>query len=145
MPKDEDYIIARCDKVLGQRAIRHKRFDFLVGHKSLKSGRRSRLPVDAFYPSLKLVIEYRERQHIETVLFWDNRKTCCGCTRGKQRKAYDEIRRRKLPKNGLNLIELDFRMFPHNSSKRLLRNLTDDEAILRTKLKKFIGASRVAR
>src|SRR5262245_47685240 len=85
MPKDEDYIIALCDKVLGQKAERHKRFPYLIGHKSLKSGRRSRLPVDAFYPKLKLVIEYHERQHIEPVPWWDNKKMCCGCTRGKQR------------------------------------------------------------
>lgn len=139
MPKDEDYIIALCDKVLGQTAKRHKRFPFLVGHKSRNSGRRSKLPVDAFYPSLKLVIEYHERQHIEPVPWWDNKEMPCGCTRGKQRKAYDKIRRRILPKNGLNLIELDFRMFPYNSSKRLLRNQSDDEAIIRTKLKTYIA------
>jgi hypothetical protein len=138
MPKDEDYIISRCDKVLGQKAKRRKRFPFLVGHKSLETGRRSRLPVDAFYPNLKLVIEYHERQHSESVPWWDNKIMPCGCTRGKQRKAYDQIRRRILPKYGLSLIELDFRLFPLKSSKRLLRNHSIDEAIIRNKLKKYI-------
>jgi hypothetical protein len=60
---DESYIIDLCDEVLMENAIRQYRFDFLRGDTGVK------LPVDAWYPKLKLVIEYRERQNTEAVVF----------------------------------------------------------------------------
>ncbi|WP_309751901.1 hypothetical protein [Novosphingobium sp.] len=44
------------------------------------------LPVDAWYPELALVIEYRERQHSEAVKFFDQRETVSGVGRGEQRR-----------------------------------------------------------
>ena len=58
---DEYYVIDLCDEVLGRKAERQKRFDFLKGDKG------HTLPVDAFYKDLNLVIEYYERQHTEEV------------------------------------------------------------------------------
>jgi len=52
---DESYVIDLCDEVLKLKAHRQHRFDFLKGD----SG--TRLPVDAYYPSLNLVIEFKER------------------------------------------------------------------------------------
>ena len=48
---DEEYVIDLCDEVLGEAARRQYRFDFLRGDAN------TRLPVDAYYPSRKLVIE----------------------------------------------------------------------------------------
>jgi hypothetical protein len=139
MPKNQDYIISLCDKVLGQESIKNKEcLPFLLGHKSLKTGRRPKLRPDAFYPNLKLVIEYNESQHSESVPWWDNQIRACGCTRREQRKAYDQIRRRELRKHGLDLKVLDYSLFAHNSKKRLLRNQSTDEAIIRNELKKYI-------
>ena len=45
-----------CDKVLNEKSIKQHRFDFLRGDSGVK------LPVDAYYPNLNLVIEYREKQ-----------------------------------------------------------------------------------
>ena len=63
--RDEEYILSLCDALLGRKPLRQHRFSFLLGD----SGRR--LPVDAFYSDLKLVIEYRERQHTEAVALFD--------------------------------------------------------------------------
>lgn len=38
-------------------------------------GKRTRLPVDAYYETLNLVVEYRERQHTESVPIMDRRST----------------------------------------------------------------------
>lgn len=46
----------RADEVLGEQAIRQHRFPFPMGDPGGR-GRRSLLPVDAFYPTRKLVIE----------------------------------------------------------------------------------------
>ena len=47
---DESYVIDLCDEVLKQKAFRQHRFDFLKGDSGTK------LPVDAYYSSLNLVI-----------------------------------------------------------------------------------------
>ncbi len=130
---DEAYILDICDEVLGLKGLRQYRFDFLRGDSGTK------LPVDIYYPTLKLVIEYREKQHTEAVAFFDKRVTSSGISRGEQRKKYDELRRTEIPKNELELIEFDYSEFGHRKGKRLLRNKEEDEKIIREKLKKDIN------
>lgn len=127
---DEAYVLDICDEVLGLKGLRQHRFDFLRGDSGTK------LPVDVYYPTLKLVIEYREKQHTEAVAFFDKRVTSSGISRGEQRRKYDELRRTEIPKNGLELIEFDYSEFGHTKGKRLLRNREEDEKIIREKLKK---------
>jgi hypothetical protein len=133
---DETYILELCDVVLQQQAKRQHRFDFLQGD----TGRR--LPVDAYYPNLKLVVEYRERQHTEAVPFWDRKATPSGITRGEQRRRYDQRRRDVLPMHGLSLIELNCTDFPNARNKRLLRKRDKDEELLREKLAAWLSPSR---
>ena len=140
MAKDESYIIDLCDSVLRSRASRQHGFTFLVGDCG-KDGRCRRLPVDAYYQEFRLVIEYRERQHSEPVLIMDKRKTISGCSRGEQRKRYDQRRRDVLPLNGITLIEFDYAMFSHDSRKRLVRCHTEDEQIIVSKLRRFLERS----
>ena len=47
---DETYIVDLCDVLLGQRASRQHRFQFLTGDSGVP------LPVDAYYPSLRLIM-----------------------------------------------------------------------------------------
>lgn len=138
--RDEHYIIRLCDAVLGLLASRQHKFDFLRGD-PFEKGRR--LPVDAFYPTLRLAIEYRERQHSEPVSIMDWRWTVSGCTRREQRFLYDERRRTTLPDNGIQLVELDYSQFPHKSNKRLLRrDPVADAQIIRQALARFNPVSR---
>lgn len=127
---DESYVIDLCDEVLKQKALRQHRFDFLKGD----SG--TRLPVDAYYPSLNLVVEFKERQHTEDVNFFDKRQTVSGMGRGEQRKLYDQRRRDELPKHGIKLIELDYSEFEHSRGKKLVRNREEDLKVIGKKLKK---------
>jgi hypothetical protein len=127
---DESYVIDLCDEVLKQKALRQHRFDFLKGD----SG--TRLPVDAYYPSLNLVVEFKERQHSEDVKLFDKRQTVSGIGRGEQRKLYDQRRREVLPQNGIQLIELDYSDFEHTRGKKLVRNRQEDLKVIGKKLKK---------
>jgi hypothetical protein len=131
--RDEAYVIDLCDAVLGQNALRQHRFPFLVGDPDA-NGRRAPLPVDAFYPALKLVVEYHERQHTERVGFFDNKATVSGVGRGEQRRRYDDYRRTLLPKHGYELVCLDYSHFAHDAAKRLRRGPTDRAVIERTLL-----------
>ena len=122
---DESYVIDICDEILQHKASRQHHFDFLRGDTGIK------LPVDAYYESLNLVIEYREKQHTEEVKFFDHKMTSSGVTRDVQRRIYDERRRVKLPENGIKLIEIDYLHLEHSGSKRLIRNREKDFEIIK--------------
>lgn len=127
---DEAYVLDLCDEILGQKASRQHKFDFLKGD----SGRR--LPVDAYYGELKLAIEYRERQHSEAVSHFDkpDKMTVSGVHRGEQRKIYDQRRRELLPQNGIRLNEIDYTLFRYHGRKRIVRERKIDLETIRTLL-----------
>lgn len=127
---DEFYVIDLCDEVLGLKASRQHTFDFLRGDGT--PGKR--LPVDAYYPELNLVVEYRERQHTESVAFFDRRTTVSGVSRGEQRRIYDQRRRDILPKHGIRLVEISYADLKHDSRKRLVRDRRNDLAVIRRML-----------
>jgi hypothetical protein len=133
---DEAYIISLCDLVLGLPAERQAKFDFLRGDAQPgKSG--ATLPVDAYYPSLNLVIEYRERQHTESIPIMDRRMTVSGVPRGEQRALYDQRHRDLLPVHGLTLVEVSFDQFACKPGKRLLRQREADLAVIRALLARW--------
>ena len=135
-PKDETYIVDLCDEVLGRKASRGHRFDFLLGDPG-KTGTRTRLPVDAYYREIALVIEYHERQHTDEVKFFDRRIVAGGITRGQQRSLYDRRRQEILPRHQIELIVLCYNEFPHAAGKRLLRT-TSDRDVIRGRLSRFL-------
>ncbi|MBL0136236.1 MAG: hypothetical protein IPP79_20800 [Chitinophagaceae bacterium] len=94
---DEYYIIDLCDQHLGIKGSRQHRFDFLLGD----SGRK--LPVDVYYESLNLVVEFNEQQHSKSIKHFDkpDKITVSGVNRGMQRKMYDKLKRTVLPKRGI--------------------------------------------
>ena len=126
---DESYVIDLCDEVLKLKALRQHRFEFLKGDSGTK------LPVDAYYPTLNLVVEFKEKQHTEEVKFFDRKQTISGVGRGEQRKLYDQRRRDLLPQQGINLIELDYSDFEHTRNKKLARNREKDLKVIIKKLK----------
>lgn len=130
MDSDEYYVIELCNEVLGLKASQQHRFDFLVGDSGTK------LPVDAYYEDLNLVVEYLESQHTLSTPFFDNKKTVSGVSRGEQRRLYDERRRVELPKHGINLVSISYNDF--GTTKRLKRNYNLDIEVVRTKLSDYI-------
>ena len=132
MTRDEAYVIDLCDEALGLSARRQHCFTFLLGDPG-RAGIRKPLPVDAFYPTLKLVVEYHERQHTERVGFFDDKITISGLPRGEQRRRYDELRKVILPQNGYALVTFDYSDFAHDGAKRLLRK-AEDKMIVRHRL-----------
>lgn len=124
---DEFYVIDLCDEILGAKAARQHTFDFLRGDGT--PGRR--LPVDAYYPELNLVVEYRERQHAEELAFFDRKTTVSGVSRGEQRRIYDQRRRDILPKHGIRLVEISYADLKHDSRKRLVRDRQNDLIAIR--------------
>lgn len=137
--KDEHYVIGLCDKVLGLSSSKQHKFDFLRGDPN-SNGKAAKLPVDSFYETLNLVVEYRERQHTESVNFFDkpNRMTVSGVHRGEQRTIYDERRRQILPRHKIKLVEISYADFNYDKQKRIIRNPKQDEEVVKQMLSKFI-------
>ena len=133
--RDELYVLDLCDEVLKRKASRQHRFDFLRGD----TGRK--LPVDAYYDDLKLVIEYRERQHSEPVAFFDKRMTVSGVSRGEQRARYDELRSQILPEKDIDILQLSYSDFAHSSNKRLKQNEEHDMPIISEKLQRYLATN----
>jgi hypothetical protein len=136
---DESYVIDLCDGALGLKASRQHRFDFLLGDPS-PNGKSVKLPVDAYYESVSLVVEYRELQHSESVSFFDkaDKVTVSGVHRGEQRRIYDERRRAVLPQNGISLVEISYSDFQFDSKKRIIRDREKDLIVIKRKLDTFL-------
>jgi hypothetical protein len=124
---DEAYVIGICDDLLGEAGLRQHRFDWLRGDPS-QNGTRRALPVDAYYPRHRLVVEYQERQHGEPVPHFDKPHvlTISGVHRGLQRRLYDERRASEIPAHGLRLVVVRPGDLAANSRGRLLRERSHD-------------------
>jgi len=130
---DEAYVLELCDEALNMVGSRQHKFDFLVGD----SGRK--LPVDIYYSTLNLVVEYRETQHSNEVKFFDkpDKVTVSGVSRGEQRKIYDQRRRDVLSEYGIQLIEIDYSDFEYDRKNRIIRNREKDREVVRRIMKKL--------
>jgi hypothetical protein len=129
-PSDEAYVVDLLDEIIGVPARRGHRFDWLVGDPG-KSGRAVRLPVDAYWEHLKLVVEYREDQHFKPNAFMDRRQTISGMGRGEQRKLYDQRRDELIPANGLSLLVITPHQLRVRRRDRLARDRAHDTTVLR--------------
>lgn len=127
---DEYYVVSLCNEVLGEAAYQQHTFDFLLGD----SGRR--LPVDAYYEKLNLVVEYYEVQHTESVPLFDNKMTRSGVSRAEQRRIYDERRLEILPQHGIKVVTISYKDF--GETKKIARNHERDLEIVRRILNEHV-------
>lgn len=140
---DEHYVLDLCDEVLGEVALRQHRFPWLSGDPSSKTGRAVLLPVDGYWPGLRLVVEFYERQHSEAVPFFDkpDRITVSGVPRGQQRVLYDERRRERIPQQGIALVIITLDEFQSRRGK-IVRDTQRDRAVVTSSLTAFLPAVR---
>lgn len=129
---DEVYVLNLCDRALGAAGSRQHRFEWLLGDPG-KSGRRVRLPVDAYWASARLVVEYRERQHDQPVPHFDKpeRLTVSGVHRGIQRALYDARRDELIPRQGIRLVVITPADLDATPRGRLRRNEAHDLPAIR--------------
>lgn len=141
---DEAYVVDLCNKVLGEAALAQHKFDWLLGDAGT-SGRRAKLPVDAYWPGHRLVVEYRELQHDQPVPHFDkpDRLTISGVHRGEQRALYDARRDTEIPAHGLRLVVVRPADLDADSRGRLRRNPEADLSALRKILARDSDEERV--
>lgn len=132
---DEHYVIDLCDQLLGIKGSRQHRFPVLLGDSGQK------LPVDVYYKSLNLVIEFNEQQHSKAVKHFDkpDKLTVSGVHRGEQRKLYDRRKRSVLPKQGITVIDISYSAFPCSSNGKILRDKSVDLNIVKKHILEYIS------
>ncbi len=132
---DQKYMIDLCDEVLELKASREHSFAFLRGDSSPKFPQGKKLPVDAFYPALKLVIEFEESHHGKPVKLFDKPgvMTVSGTDRAAQRIKYVELRKQILSRHNIRLLFLSINEF-EVKGKRLKRIKERDIIVVRNRL-----------
>lgn len=135
---DTYYILNLCDLILEEKASRQHTFPFILGdfHKDKIS--RTKLPLDAYYQNLNLVIEYREKPADEDQSKVLEVKTVSGVSRSEQRKIYNQRKKEGLLRKNINLVEVNYYAFEYNSEALIIRNEEKDVEILRDILKDYI-------
>lgn len=127
---DEHYVLDLCDETLGAVGIRQARFDWLRGDPTPRLPCGAMLPVDGYWPNLRLVVEFQEEQHSGAVPLFDRRHTVSGVDRGKQRRLYDERKRTLIPEHGLRLVMIEKSEFIVKS-RRIVRDRARDLEVVR--------------
>ena len=127
---DETYVLHLCDRVLGPGSRQH-RFAWLLGDPG-RSGRRVKLPVDGYWATQGLVVEYREQQHDRPNAHFDKpeRVTVSGVHRGIQRAMYDARRDELIPAKGLRLVVIKPSHLCATSRGRLKRDMEHDLPVI---------------
>lgn len=135
---DETYLINLCDELLEQKASRKHTFETIVGKLHKRGKGRTKLPLDAYYEGLKLVIEFFEKNvsddDSENSRMIDKKEQ----ERITQRNYYDQLKKEGVLKKKLRLIEINYSMFECNTDDKLVRNIENDKLVLKGLLKDFL-------
>ncbi|WP_372754973.1 hypothetical protein [Labilibaculum sp.] len=137
---DETYVIGLCDQVLSLKANRQKRFDFLLGDLHKNGKKQTKLPVDAYYEELQLVVEYKEIQNFRPRANFnqeEEEENTKAISREEQRRIYDERRAKVLPENDISLVVISYSDFDYDEQNKIIRNEDSDLKIVQKALKRF--------
>ncbi|WP_299434522.1 hypothetical protein [uncultured Aquimarina sp.] len=129
---DEYYLVNLCDELLQQKASRKHTFDTLVGNLHKRGKGRTKLPLDAYYEDLKLVLEFYRKDEATEEL--DEKEQA----RKEQIKYYKELKKKAIRTKKLRLMEINYALFECNGENKLVRNTESDTSVLKGILKDFI-------
>ncbi len=129
---DEFYLVNLCDELLEQKASRKHTFDTLVGNLHKRGKGRTKLPLDAYYGDLKLVIEFSREDEVFEEL--DSKQQA----RMIQIQRYNQLKKKAILNKELRLMEIKYASFECDETNKLIRNAENDKLVLRDMLKDFL-------
>lgn len=129
---DEFYLVNLCDELLHHKASRKHTFDTLVGNLHKRGKGRTKLPLNAYYEDLKLVIEFHRKSEAIDKLSTKEQERIA------QIKYYNQLKKKAILKKNLQLIEINYASFECNKANKLIRNTEADKHILKNMLKDFL-------
>ena len=130
---DENYLLNLCDELLGKEASRKHTFDTLVGNLHKRGKGRTKLPLDAYYKDLKLVIEFFQTSN-KPVSDLDEKEQA----RIAQIKYYDELKKEAVLNKSFRYMKINFAQFECDEANKLVRNTENDIRVLKEILKDFL-------
>lgn len=130
---DEYYLVNLCDEILGEEASRKHTFDSIVGNLHKRGKGRTKLPVDAYYEDLDLVIEFFKAQPETQEELTEEEKA-----RNEQITYYDELKKKRVLKMEFHFVEIKYSQFDLNASGELIRNTENDVSVLKNILQEFV-------
>lgn len=129
---DEFYLVNLCDELLEQEASRKHTFNTLVGNLHKRGKGRTKLPLDAYYENLKLVIEFLRKDKDFDALDKNEQ------ARMIQVQRYNQLKKKAIVQKDLRLIEINYAAFECDEAGKLIRNEAHDKLILKDILKDFL-------
>jgi hypothetical protein len=129
---DENYLIDLCDELLDKKASRKHTFDTLVGNLHKRGKGRTKLPLDAYYKDLKLVIEFFKQTSAVSDL--DEKEQA----RITQIKYYDELKKEAVLNKSMRYMKINHAQFECAENNKLIRNTENDILVLKEILKDFL-------
>lgn len=129
---DEYYLVNLCDEILGKEASRKHTFESIVGNLHKRGKGRTKLPVDAYYEDLKLVIEFRQVRESQEELSEQEK------ARLEQIAYYDDLKKKGVLKKELRLISIQHTQFDLNDSGVLIRDKEKDLSVVKNILKEYL-------
>lgn len=127
---DEIYVLDLIAEIIDENYKGQMKFDTLLGDPG-KSGQRRKLPVDAYFSEVNLIVEYREKQHSQPVNIMDRRMTISGVHRGEQRKFYDLRKEKWAEDNKKKFLSISYTDLVHRTNGRLKRSIEEDGILLK--------------
>jgi hypothetical protein len=129
---DENYLLNLCDELLAKKASRKHTFDTLVGNLHKRGKGRTKLPLDAYYKDLKLVIEFFQTNNPVNEV--DEKEQA----RVAQIKYYDELKKEAVLNKTFRYMKINFAQFECDETNKLVRNTENDTLVLQDILKDFL-------
>lgn len=138
--KDNDYLIELCDQILNKKSQKQFTFNDLLGDFHKDGISRTKLPLDAYYKEMNLVVEVvnKKSSTLQKDIDKSQKLTVSGVTREEQRKIYQERKRTFLEEKEIKVFEINFALFETDEENRLIRSETNDLALLKELLQEFI-------
>ncbi|EDP97507.1 hypothetical protein U8527_04120 [Kordia algicida OT-1] len=129
---DENYLLDLSDELLNKKASRKHTFDTLVGNLHKRGKGRTKLPLDAYYQDLKLVIEFFQKEKDFEDL--DEKEQA----RITQIKYYDRLKKEAVINKRFRYMKINYAQFECDENEKLIRNTENDIVVLKEILKDFI-------
>jgi very-short-patch-repair endonuclease len=129
--ESQQYVTGLLEELLGPAQV-EKRFGWPRGASRGPSRLGVSLPFDAVWERRKLIVEIDERQHGESVRFFDKPEqvTVSGVHRGEQRRLYDERKERLAREHGYTVVRIPTCSLAM-TGRALTRDREKDQATIR--------------
>jgi len=122
---DEFYLVNLCDQVLQQTASRKHTFDNLLGNLHKKGKGRTKLPISAYYESLKLALDFTGKKQ-------DSEE------REERLRIYGIRKKEVLDRKKIKYILINYNDFSCDENQKLFRNIEEDTLMIKKILKNYL-------